>query len=171
MFPLIYPQSKSCWHRSVLKDRREACWREGRLGLGWCYWARCPNSSISLTSLNLNRGYEISKKFFPVEDKGWIERLSRDVGLLHRSCIVAEGQRGAGDDWYLAWETGGMIDSCEGPGMVTMLGGQLVTLLLKSGFWSHSTVGSSSLICRIATTYHHQCQFYVCVCVCVCLCV
>ena len=63
-----------------------------------------------------------------------------------------------------------MIDSCEGPGMVTMLGGQLVTLLLKSGFWSHSTVGSSSLICRIATTYHHQCQFYVCVCVCVCVC-
>ena len=64
-----------------------------------------------------------------------------------------------------------MIDSCEGPGMVTMLGGQLVTLLLKSGFWSHSTVGSSSLICRIATTYHHQCQFYVCVCVCVFVCV
>ena len=99
------------------------------------------------------------------ELRGWVEML----GLLHRSCIVAEGQRGAGDDWYLAWETGGMTDSCEGPGMVTMLGGQLVNLLLKSGFWSHSTVGSSSLICRIATTYHHQCQFSVCVCVCVCV--
>ena len=60
---------------------------------------------------------------------------------------------------------------CEWLMLLCMLGGQLVTLLLKSGFWSHSTVGSSSLICRIATTYHHQCQFYVCVCVCVFVCV
>ena len=99
MFPLIYPQSKSCWHRSVLKGRREACWREGRLGLGWCYWARCPNSSISLTSLNLNRGYEISKKFFPVEDKGWIERLSRDVGAS--SQIMYSGWRPERGWWWL----------------------------------------------------------------------